>query len=113
MLHRYNCHIPEWRHDNLYLRYAIGIPLDEIRKAHTHAKRELLRSVAQATGTTLNGDIATLGFARRAVEYKRADLIFSDLERLRSIREKAGPLQIVFGGKAHPTCAGLVSWPRA
>ena len=98
----FNRHIPEWRHDNLYLRYAIGIPLDEIREAHIHAKRELLRSVAEATGTTLNGDIATLGFARRAAEYKRADLIFSDLNRLRSIREKAGPFQIVFGGKAHP-----------
>lgn len=35
----YDRHIPEWRHDNLYLRYAVGIPLDEIRIAHTEAKR--------------------------------------------------------------------------
>ncbi len=50
----------------------------------------------------LNESIATLGFARRAAEYKRADLVFSDLNRLRTIREKAGPFQIIFGGKAHP-----------
>jgi glycogen phosphorylase len=98
----YDRHLPEWRRDNLYLRYAIGLPLEEIRQAHARAKRELLRSVAEATGVHLNENLATLGFARRAAEYKRADLLFSDLKRLREIREKAGPFQIVFGGKAHP-----------
>jgi starch phosphorylase len=98
----YDRHIPEWRRDNLYLRYAIGIPLEEIRQAHSRAKYELLRSVADATGMHLNESIATLGFARRAAEYKRADLVFSDLNRLRAIREKAGPFQIIFSGKAHP-----------
>lgn len=98
----YDRHVPEWRRDNLYLRYAIGTPLEEIRQAHARAKFELLRSVADATGVHLNESIATLGFARRAAEYKRADLVFSDLNRLRAIREKAGPFQIIFGGKAHP-----------
>jgi glycogen phosphorylase len=95
-------HIPEWRHDNMYLRYAIGISLGEIQQAHARAKRELLHSVADVTGVTLDGKVATFGFARRAAEYKRADFIFSDLKRLREIREKAGPFQIIFGGKAHP-----------
>ena len=94
--------IPEWRRDNLYLRYAIGLPLEEIQQAHVRAKHELLQSIAEATGVHLSENVATLGFARRAAEYKRADLVFSDLNRLRAIREKSGPFQIVFGGKAHP-----------
>lgn len=95
-------HIPEWRHDNLYLRYAIGIDLQEIEEAHRKAKGELLREIQGATGVNLSESVATLGFARRAAEYKRADLLFADLHRLRSIRRNAGPFQIVFGGKAHP-----------
>lgn len=43
-----------------------------------------------------------MGFARRATAYKRADLLFSDLERLKSIAARVGPLQIIYGGKAHP-----------
>jgi starch phosphorylase len=95
-------HIPEWRHDNLYLRYAIGIGLDEIQQAHGRAKRELLEAIRSSTGIQLNEKTATLGFARRATEYKRADLIFSDLNRLRAIRQSAGPFQLVYSGKAHP-----------
>ena len=98
----YDRHIPEWRQDNLYLRYAVGIGLDEIRQAHLQAKRELLREIKQATGVQLSENVATLGFARRAAEYKRADLLFSDLDRLRAIQKNAGPFQVVFGGKAHP-----------
>lgn len=98
----YDRHIPEWRLDNLYLRYAVGILVDEIRQAHLLAKRELLREIKQATGVQLSENVATLGFARRAAAYKRADLLFSDLDRLRAIRKNAGPFQVVFGGKAHP-----------
>lgn len=98
----YDRHIPEWRHDNLYLRYAVGIPLEEIRQAHARAKQELLRTIGEATGVRLAESVATIGFARRAAEYKRAELVFSDLKRLRQIREVCGPLQIVFAGKAHP-----------
>ena len=98
----YDRHLPEWRGDNLYLRYATGLPLEEIQQAHVRAKRELLRSIAEAAGVHLNENVATLGFARRAAEYKRADLLFSDLNRLRAIREKAGPFQIILGGKTHP-----------
>jgi starch phosphorylase len=48
----------------------------------------------------------TIGFARRATPYKRADLIFTDLDRLRQIARRVGPLQIVFAGKAHPRDGG-------
>jgi starch phosphorylase len=44
----------------------------------------------------------TIGFARRATAYKRADLILTDAARLRSIARNDGPLQLVFAGKAHP-----------
>jgi starch phosphorylase len=98
----YDRHIPEWRHDNLYLRYAIGIRLDEVQQAHARAKRELLEEIKRSTGIQLNEKTVTLGFARRAAEYKRADLIFSDLDRLRAIRQSAGPFQLVYSGKAHP-----------
>jgi len=47
-------------------------------------------------------DLLTLCFARRMTSYKRADLIFNDIERLKNISGNAGPLQLVFAGKAHP-----------
>jgi len=50
----------------------------------------------------MNVDTLTLGFARRAATYKRADLLFTDLDRLRRIATGTGPFQIVFAGKAHP-----------
>ncbi len=98
--------IPEWRRDNLYLRYAIGIPLQEIRDAHAASKEALIQEVARRTGERLDPAVMTLGFARRATPYKRADLIFSDLDRLLSIAKNVGPMQIVFGGKAHPHDGG-------
>ena len=98
----YDRHIPEWRHDNLYIRYAIGIDVAEIQQAHARAKREMIEAIATATGVQFSETVATIGFARRAAAYKRADLFFTDLERLRAIRQQVGPLQIVYGGKAHP-----------
>lgn len=98
----YDRHIPEWRCDNLYLRYAIGIPAKEIQETHERTKRKLLLAVEKTTGVKLQANVATFGFARRAAAYKRAELIFSDLNRLRAIREKVGPFQMIFGGKAHP-----------
>lgn len=98
----YDNYIPEWRRDNLYLRYAIKIPLDEIWQAHTEAKKELLAEVERRTGVQLDPDVMTLGFARRATAYKRTDLLFYDLERLKKIAQQVGSLQIICGGKAHP-----------
>ena len=98
----YDRHIPEWRGDNLYLRYAISIPLDEIQQAHAEAKRELLAEVKRRTGVRLDPAAMTLGFARRATTYKRADLLLSDLDRLKRIAREVGPLQVIYGGKSHP-----------
>ncbi len=100
--HLYDRHIEEWRHDNLYLRYAISIPLDEIIDAHREAKQQLLAEVERRTGIRLTPEVMTIGFARRATAYKRADLLFSDPQRVRNIAGKVGPLQIIYGGKAHP-----------
>src|SRR6185503_15416696 len=89
--------IPEWRTDNLYLRYAVGIPLGEIRAAHAEAKKAMISAVGARTGVTLDPKVFTIGFARRATPYKRADLLFTDPERLIEIAETVGKLQIVFG----------------
>jgi glycogen phosphorylase len=98
----YDHHIPEWRHDNFYLRYAIKVPLYEIQYAHAQTKRALLDVVEQRTGVHLDDGVLTIGFARRAAAYKRADLLFSDLDRLQWMTRHVGPLQIIYSGKAHP-----------
>ena len=98
----YDKHIPEWRRDNLYLRYAISIPLDDIRQAHEEAKRNLLAEVQKHSGIALDPGIFTIGFARRATAYKRADLLFSDITRLKQISQEVGHIQVIYGGKAHP-----------
>jgi starch phosphorylase len=98
----YDRYIPEWRRDNFYLRYATKIPLAEVRRAHILAKRDLLAKVQQRTGIQLADNVMTLCFARRAATYKRADLLFEDLDRLKDIAQRAGPFQVIYGGKAHP-----------
>jgi starch phosphorylase len=98
--------MPEWRTDNLYLRYAVGIPLEEIREAHAVSKKAMIDTLAERTGRALDPNVFTIGFARRATPYKRADLIFTDPDRLAHIAANVGPLQIVFGGKAHPNDGG-------
>ena len=98
--------IPEWRVDNLYLRYAVGIPLPEIRAAHAESKKQMIATLAERTGVTLDPKVFTIGFARRATPYKRADLMFTNSARLADIAASVGPIQIVFGGKAHPNDSG-------
>ena len=95
-------HLPRWRQDNVTLRYAIDIPENEIVDAHTASKQVLLDAVKQRTGIEMRPEIFTLGFARRAATYKRADLLFTDPERLVRCAEKQGGMQIVYAGKAHP-----------
>lgn len=97
----YDHYIPDWRQDNFSLRHAESIPKQEIWNAHVQAKVELLRHVHAETGLTMNDDVLTLGFARRVTAYKRADLLLTDLERLKRIAE-VGRLQLIFAGKAHP-----------
>jgi len=95
-------HVPEWRIDPSYLRYASQIPVEEIEGAHRVSKAALLKAVREATGRRLDPEALTLAFARRATGYKRADLLFRDLERLQLVAERHGALQLVFAGKAHP-----------
>lgn len=94
--------VPNWRRDNLYLRFAIGIDPAEIRSRHTEGKRTLISTVSERTGVQLREDCFTIGFARRAAAYKRADMLFADPARLVQIAEQCGGIQIVYAGKAHP-----------
>ena len=73
----------------------------DLWSTHQEIKSELIDFVAGKTGTELDKDKLLIGFARRAAPYKRADLIFSDLEKIRPYFEK-GEIQIIFSGKAHP-----------
>jgi len=94
--------IPGWREDNFTLRYALGIPKQEVWDAHIIAKRELLDYVNRQGGVTMDEHVLTLGFARRAATYKRGDLLFYDIERLKRIAARVGKFQVVYAGKAHP-----------
>ncbi len=95
-------HVAGWRRDNLYLRNAIDIPESVMLSAHARAKEELLAEVGSRTGLVLDPKVLTIGFARRVATYKRATLMFNDTERLKEIAAKAGGLQILYAGKAHP-----------
>ena len=98
----YDRYIPGWRQDNYSLRYAMSIPKQEIWQAHEQAKKNLLRHVNLDTNAGMDVDVFTIGFARRAATYKRADLLFTDIARLTKIATEHGGLQIVYAGKAHP-----------
>lgn len=98
--------IPDWRRDNFALRYALSLPRPAVWEAHTGAKRRLIQYVNRETNAGMDVDVLTLGFARRATTYKRADLLFADLDRLRGIARQAGAVQVVLGGKAHPADLG-------
>ncbi len=96
----YDKYLPGWANEpELFVRIG-RIPDDEIWEVHMEAKRTLMDFVRSETGIGMDHDILTIGFARRATAYKRADLLFSDLERLKKIG--AGRIQIVYAGKAHP-----------
>jgi starch phosphorylase len=98
----YDRYIPDWRRNNFALRYALSIPLEEVRAAHREAKRQLMDEVNERTNAGFDQDRFTVGFARRATAYKRPTLVLRDRERLRRLAAEWGPLQIVFAGKAHP-----------
>ena len=95
-------HIQDWRADNFSLRYALSIAPQEVWDAHVQAKRQLIDYINRETNSGMDINVLTLGFARRAAEYKRADLLFHDTERLKEIAAKAGKFQVVYAGKAHP-----------
>ncbi|MCS7466365.1 alpha-glucan family phosphorylase [Stieleria sp. ICT_E10.1] len=78
------------------------IPPDEVWQAHRTAKLRLIDDINLTQNTLFDPLTFTIGFARRATAYKRANLLISDPERFQRIAEKHGPIQIVFAGKAHP-----------
>ncbi len=94
--------IPDWRKDSFSLRSALSIPISALRAAHRKAKLDLMGIVKDRSGVVMDPDLLTIGFARRAATYKRADLLFHDLERLKEIARSRGGLQIIYAGKAHP-----------
>ncbi len=99
---------------------VLAIPDDDIWDAHkaqkarllTLARERVLQQLARhgrspedlrRVQTLLAPDVLTLGFARRFATYKRAELIFRDLDRLKTImKSTTRPVQILFAGKAHP-----------
>ena len=98
----YHKYIPGWGNDPFSLRYALSIPKGEIWDAHQEAKRSLIDYVNEKTNIGMDIDTLTVGFARRATAYKRADLVFFDTDRLVNIANSVGKLQFIFAGKAHP-----------
>jgi len=98
----FDAHMPGWRADSHILRSALGIGKNEIWSAHMEAKRELVDFVNSRYNAGLAYESFTIGFARRQTAYKRPDLLISDIPRLVQIAENAGPIQIVYAGKAHP-----------
>ncbi|ALA58354.1 alpha-glucan family phosphorylase [Nitrospira moscoviensis] len=98
----YDRAIPGWRTDPFSLRYAISLSNQDIWDAHVQAKTRLLDEVRRRTQRQLNLDAFTIGFARRATLYKRADLLLSAPHELIETVKQVGALQILFAGKAHP-----------
>ncbi|HLF79337.1 MAG TPA: alpha-glucan family phosphorylase [Dehalococcoidia bacterium] len=102
----FDSEVPGWRADSDFLRRILTVDVDKILGAHAEAKARLLDAVEQRRGVRLDPHVFTIGFARRAATYKRADLVFSDVEALLDVTRRAGPLQFIYAGKAHPDDAG-------
>lgn len=82
---------------------------DQLWEVHQAAKRELLAFVrrSRSRGDGLDPNALTIGFARRFATYKRADLLFSDPDRLsRLLNDAERPFQLLLAGKAHPQDEG-------
>jgi len=98
----YDRYLGHWAQEpELLSRVPSVVPVDALDGAHGQAKAALCRRVESATGVRLRLDRPVLGFARRMTAYKRPDLLFADLERLRAIARQH-PFQLLFAGKAHP-----------
>ncbi|MCL4514867.1 MAG: alpha-glucan family phosphorylase [Firmicutes bacterium] len=91
-------HPGTWQDPGIRKAYEEGA---DLRAPHQECKRELLAQVEARTGARLNADRLLIGFARRAVPYKRSNLIFRDPEVIEPYL-KSGKIQIIFSGKAHP-----------
>lgn len=98
-------HIPTWVDEKMIAlaeKYEAGIESgDALWERHMENKKKLIDFVYERTGVLLKPDVLLIGFSRRAADYKRSNLIFTDRSFIKPLLEN-GKLQIVFAGKAHP-----------
>ena len=97
----YQAKFPHWAYEPEVLARADQLADDAIWTAHKDAKRDLLARIRQDTAVELRPDLPLIAFARRMTQYKRPDLLFSDIARIQAIAQKR-PFQVVFAGIAHP-----------
>lgn len=97
-------HLPNWKANPSQLKDAQTIPIEALKQARNENRKLLRELVKEETGVEFEEHRLTIGFARRFATYKRANLVFHDLEKLREIG--AGRIQFVFSGKAHPKDEG-------
>ncbi len=93
-------YLPEWRKEGKKLLDIDSIPDEKLLNAHALRKRSLLGYANAQVQKALSRNVLTIGFARRAATYKRAHLLFSDIDRLVNLSQ--GQIQFIFAGKAHP-----------
>jgi starch phosphorylase len=96
----FGTHLPQWAYEPEVLTRVDQLSDDAIWSAHQDAKQELLTTIKERTGVAMRLDVPLLGFARRMTQYKRPDLLFEDVDRLRAIAQKR-PFQLAFAGLAH------------
>lgn len=92
--------IPYWQSKLIKEAYEEN-NLDELLYAHWCEKSTLIAEVEKRNGVKLDITKPIIGFARRVIAYKRADLIFEDLPRFERLINEHG-IQIIFSGKTHP-----------
>ncbi|MGC8595260.1 MAG: alpha-glucan family phosphorylase [Candidatus Kryptoniota bacterium] len=85
------------------LRYELRRKLIEFTRARMRRQQLRYGNASEWVEKVLSADALTIGFSRRFATYKRAPLIFSDLDRaMRIFSDPQRPVQIIFSGKAHP-----------
>lgn len=90
-----------WRTHVRRRERLVAFARDRLREQLQH--RGVSQTAIEEADEVLNPDALTIGFGRRFATYKRATLIFHDLERLRRlVNDAARPAQFIFAGKAHP-----------
>jgi len=91
---------PNWKANPSILQNAIELDDLDIFDAHIENKFNLISYQKGHSWNLLDEERITIGFARRFATYKRATLIFKDIDRLGSICKDK--IQFIFAGKAHP-----------
>ncbi len=96
----YDKYLPGWANEpEIFVRVGV-IPDEELWEAHLKAKKKLIDYVNSHSDAAMDYETLTIGYARRMTAYKRADLLFTDIDRLEKIG--TGKIQIIYSGRAHP-----------